>query len=652
MKIEKKFLAIFISVLVVNFIYACFAYSSEDIRAAARRSSVQTVFHVPVLRVSFATPLSDKESLTKDTIEELLAEQKALLEKKFERLLEQKEQESTENKHESGLTTIEKYGYESPAKTYVPLQSIIPDDAKLPKNVLITCKITESKENLKAWEKEYEKDILIVSETLGVSPSQATSLISNLALDGYTVSKDVVEQSEDIELLWFRTWNSSPITLEWKVCVEGTDVNIIKGYLPELGVLEVKPIPEDKKVYVKAGYFALREKFKPKSEEVLSLERQLEDTKEDLQKAQEALEEEIAKDKKDRPKRDISKVTWIDVKYGNVKLEEFQFITAASGIFLGNMQVQEEMSYWGGLRGWGYYQSDYVQKTVGVILTNAHVANMGMQFEIYVSRDKEVMWILFPGAPFIRYTKDSDFYGSPAVILGIHETPVVSWGCDAAIMVTSPVPAYEQYKAKLGNSDNVKEGDRVILCGNPAMMQKFSFEGVVTNTNYNVLHRLDAGVWMKYLNKPMYDWVRNSCMWIDAAGCGGTSGSGVTALQGQEAGKVISLHNMGLAGRDIYIGAVSTDNITFPVNNSLISETRDFKKLQKDFERVSYNRKYDDFIKEYPEFADALKQHGYHEIEGMNGGIPINRVKAFLQERGLDPDHFGWDGVDRRHWEQ
>ena len=32
--------------------------------------------------------------------------------------------------------------------------------------------------------------------------------------------------------------------------------------------------------------------------------------------------------------------------------------------------------------------------------------------------------------------------------------------------------------------------------------------------------------------------------------------------------------------------------------------------------------------------------------------IPINKVKAYLQERGMDPEHFGWEGLQDEYWEK
>jgi len=630
----------------------------DGIETAARRSSVQTVFHITVMRISYAKELEEEEGLTRDGVEEMLAEQKAQLEKKVEELIESSQKEMAKDRHVSYLTKLEKWGYKPPAKTLIPLGALIPKGAKLPKNILVTCKIEQDKEEIAAWEKEYERDVLTISETLETSPSKAKTLLDALTSKGYTVSKERIETSDTVELLYFEEWDTSyPKTLDWSVKIEGTDTNIITGYLADLGVLEVRPVPDDKTVHVTAGYHELKSEFKEKDPEVARLEKELEESKKALEEAHEALEEEIERHREKPEKRDISKVTWLDVKYGTVKLEYFRYVTAASGVFLGNMRVREEMDCWGGSRYWGVYTHDLDREEVGVVLTNAHVASLAMDFQVHVSEDKEVMWILMPGSPFIRYTKDSDFLGSPASVLSIDQVPVVGYGVDAAVMVTSVVSDYEQYKARLGNSDNVREGDPIIMVGNPAMMQKYTTRGIISNTDYNLLDGLDSGVWLKYLNKPMYDWIRHSCQWIDAPiGIGGTSGAGITALEGPEAGKIIGLHNMGMRAYDIAIGALEPCEFDLPEGNSLISDTdglKDLLRRDRGFERNIYNIRYEEFLKDYPDFADALDQHGHwSRVSGMSGGIPINRVKAFLQERGLDPDHFGWRGLDGKHFEK
>ena len=164
----------------------------------------------------------------------------------------------------------------------------------------------------------------------------------------------------------------------------------------------------------------------------------------------------------------------------------------------------------------------------------------------------------------------------------------------------------------------------------------------------------------------MYEWIKGSCFWYDAPiATGGTSGSGLTALQGSEAGKIIALHNMSMAQPTIFIGAVSGETLPLPDGNTLVADLKNDKKyngeqseIRKMFtptlSDVSYDTPFSDFVKDYPEFENAMKQAcgGWQEIEGMHGAVPINRVKTFLQERGLDPKHFGWKGLDGRYFEK
>ena len=47
-----------------------------------------------------------------------------------------------------------------------------------------------------------------------------------------------------------------------------------------------------------------------------------------------------------------------------------------------------------------------------------------------------------------------------------------------------------------------------------------------------------------------------------------------------------------------------------------------------------------------------MKKHGkYVDITGMNAGIPINKVKTYFQERGIDPSNFSWGkGIKKNYW--
>ncbi len=655
---KKKILSIVISILLIT----CYAaFGSTDIRQMARRASVQTVFHIPVLRVSFTTPLPEKKKFTEDDVKEIVQDRLNELEEKINNAIEEKLKKQKEDKWESFVTPLEVWGYDPISNDQIPLKAIAPKGVKLPTRVLVVGK-TKKEQEINAWSKEYSKDVLTISETANVSPSKAKEIVSSLKAKGYSINKDVIKEAEKIELLWFSNgWDDKdPITLDWKVALESdeNDTNIITGYDPR-GILKIKPIGENQRVHIVASYFDLKDEYKEKSDEVKKLEKKiksLEEDKKDLEDAMEKLIKENTKKEKEA-KRDISTATWLDVKYGTVKLERFWAVTAASGVFLGNMRTNEKFSSWTWPRSFGYYKHTTLPKTQAVILTNAHVAAIAMNFQIYVSKDKEVMWILFPGVPFIRYTRNSDYYGSPATILSIDQVPVISSDYDCAIMLTSPVPQYEKYRAILGDSDNVKEGQRIYMVGNPAMMQKYSTEGIISNTHYSFLDRLDFGYLMKRfeLNGRAFNWLRHSNFWIDCPiGIGGTSGSGVWALEGPEKGKVIALHNMGLM-TSVSAFAVETKGEKFePYGmkyDQEIKNCRDYNKIFKDFSyrKTTYSVSRNEFIKEFPTFKENRDMVA---VAGMNGAVPISKIKIFLQERGLDPKHFGWTGIRESYWEK
>ena len=70
-------------------------------------------------------------------------------------------------------------------------------------------------------------------------------------------------------------------------------------------------------------------------------------------------------------------------------------------------------------------------------------------------------------------------------------------------------------------------------------------------------------------------------------------------------------------------------------------------------DNARFGTKVDVFAKANPDFMDAIeKHHGYISVSGMNAGIPINLIKTYLQERGLNPSNFGWDGLTNDYWVQ
>ncbi len=632
----------------------------QDIRAQARRSSVQTVFNINVLHGYFTSPLPEPEIITKDIITEMLEDQAIEIEAKIDEAITKYREELKEDRYEKSMTDIEKWGYEPPSKTFIPLGAFAPEWAKFPDRILVTCKI--DKEEISPWEKEYEDDVLTISETANVSPKKAKEILQNIISKGYTISKESIKEAEGIELLYFTTWDSHyPRHLDWTVNIEGNEDNLIIGYDPR-GIFETKPIPHDKKVHVKAGYFDLKSKFKETPTEIQNLQDKLDKIQEELKDANETIYELNKKDEKPTLKRDISKATLWDVKVGSVALDQLYFVSAASGIFLGNMDIRREMQTWSPWRGWGSYVGNTESKKAAVILTNAHVAGMAMSFKVYVSEDKEHIWILFPGAPSIRYTPQSDYFGTPAWVLGMDQFPVISTDCDAGILLSTPVPGYENNKVVLGNSDNVQPGDEVITVGNPMGLQKFTTQGIISNTNYSILDSLDGGIFLQYVlgNKPGYAWMLHSNFWIDTTiGIGGVSGSGVWATEGSEAGKVIALRNMGMVTGFSRVSSVSEVNMasldTDQLPDTLGGITKsDYKYLFHDPKPTKgYSETYESFLEKYPSFKGYEEQaHHSMQVAGINGCIPINYIKVFLQERGMDPEHFNWDNVKKGYWEK
>ena len=634
--------------------------SDQDIKLAARRASVQVQFHIPVLRVAFSSPLPtpEKDTYTKIELEKLISE-------KLQKAIEAERELQGRNKYNSSLTKVEAY-IRPKSKTLIPIGSIpgVPKWARFPERVLVVYK-TEKAE-VKPWEKDSEQDVLSISETAGVSISKAQEILSNLKSKGYSVSKESVKVDAETRLLWFSNgWDDSyPMELSWSVTYPGESNNMVRGY-DSRGIVETAAIADDlesygklKTVKIEAGYLDLQDQYKPKSYEVERLMKELQDLKDRYQKL---LDEEMARNSKEVLKRDITKVTWTDVAFGVVKAEVFWVYSAASGVFLGNMKARPEFS------GWGDTTVHNVSpENKAIILTNAHVARMAMEFEIYVSKDKEIMWLVYPGYPSVRHTQDSDSYGSPAPVLAQDMSFVVSADYDCAIMATSAVPQYEKHKAYLGDSDKVNEGDSVVMVGNPSHLQKFLTEGVVSNKNYTVLKSSLIDRFMASgMPKSIFNWLLNSSWWFDTPiGIGGTSGSGVWALAGSQRGKVVALHNMGLSsptGNDLLASErIEIDSRQFAgmMAGKMDAVFSDWAKENKNelfekdgYRKVKFTKNMTDIKAKDTEFAEILVEHsGRFDVAGMNGAIPINLIKRFLQERGLDPEHFGFEGASRDYW--
>ena len=626
----------------------------SEIKLAARRASVQVQMYIPAMKVSFTHPLDKDKEFNHGVLTEALAAAEEKLKEYLDGKIKEEIEKGEKPRYENSLTTVEDYAYEPKSKTNIPIGALrgVPKWAKFPERVLVAYK-TEKKD-IPPYSKDAERDVLAISETTGVSISKAKEMLTRIQSEGYTVSKEEVSESSEVVLLWFSSgWSDTyPSTLSWEVKVEGTDANIISGY--SNGILATKPIPDKKKVYVKAGYFDLKSEFKQKSSDVERLEREVDRLKKDKKDLEKKLDK--ASEKEVKPyKRDIRTATYQDLMYGVIKLEVFWWTSKASGVYLGNTDVRKEMGSWT-YRG----LSNIEHKKGGFVLTNAHVAAAGLKQEVWISDDNETMYIVGPGYPSIRHTQHSDSFGSPAHLLAVDGAVVYSDDYDCAIYITTAIPGHEKNRAILGDSDQVRDGTRIVMVGNPAGFQKFSTEGIVSNADYPTGN---AGEWFR---KNIRAFKRS--MWIDAPiGAGGTSGSGVWALEGSQAGKVISLHNSGIHtgimmseiredslafGRSEGIGMEAEDNFGLIINISQEKKDRLFKKYP--YRDAVFNKKYNDIQRKDPD--DSLvkmmesKYFAFVRMDGMSAGVPINDVKSYLQERGIDPDIFGFEGVKQNYW--
>ncbi len=178
--------------------------SKSDIKIAARQASVQVSTIIPVIKVSFTT-LLDAEK--KQTIEDLWEEMSKLMDRRIQEAIKQATEDANEPRHLTTLTQLEAYGVQSKSRTEISLGAIAPEWAKFPEKVLVVKEIQEKE--ISAWEKEFEKDVLAVSETTGVSPSKAKEMLKKLAAVGYRVTTDTIEPESEVILLHFSGWDDS-----------------------------------------------------------------------------------------------------------------------------------------------------------------------------------------------------------------------------------------------------------------------------------------------------------------------------------------------------------------------------------------------------------------------------------------------------------
>jgi len=104
----------------------------------------------------------------------------------------------------------------------------------------------------------------------------------------------------------------------------------------------------------------------------------------------------------------------------------------------------------------------------------------------------------------------------------------------------------------------------------------------------------------------------------------------------------------------IHVNIESLDYDNLPDNIAGIDRSH-FKYLFKSIRpEVAYSQDFDSFMEDNPGLKESYEEQcgGIVAVAGMNGCIPINHVKRFLQERGLDPAHFQWAGLKDSYWEK
>lgn len=634
--------------------------TDDQVKRSVRASSVQINMFQGAMRATFTDPLPEQTGINEDVLTKKLREQLDKVRDEIKEAISKEREWQNADRYETFLSPIDRYGFQSQSRTHIPLGALVDGPANFPERILVVTKV--EKQEIKEWEKDYETDVLAISETANVSPSKAKEILSRLRTDGYSVSKEAISKTSDVVLLHFASgWNDKyPTKLDWTVEVSDVKENFITGYDPR-GILEVRPIPESngeiQRVHVKAGYFGLKAEYRDKPFAIKELEKKVEDLERQLKEREKELQEIRDNHRKESGdlKRKISQATWFDVKTGIVQIEFFYFFGGGSGTFLGNMAMHN-VGTWA---RW-FPTREKSSREGAVILTNAHVARVCMEDEILVSRDEEEMWIIMAATPFIRYTSQSDTYGSPAQVMTVDDMPVYSVDYDTAIMTTTPVPGYESNAARFGDSDRIEAGNRVVLTGNPSWLQKYTTQGVIGNAKYSFLDALDSTYYLKYVNaREQFASMRNTSLWIDAPGLtGGSSGSGIFALDGSQKGKMVGLMNVGLVQAMSSAARISAKGKSLKYDTETGELRTSYKgsmtrwQDENPVRSVRFDLPREVFQREYPKYHEIVEQSGRVPIAGFHGGVPINGVKRYLQERGLDPEHFGWEGLTKGYWQR
>ena len=227
--------------------------------------------------------------------------------------------------------------------------------------------------------------------------------------------------------------------------------------------------------------------------------------------------------------------------------------------------------------------------------------------------------------------------------------------------MTSVIPGFEKYAAQLGNSANVEEGLEVVAVGSPSLMMKQLTEGIVSNTHYSILQSPLADGWLANgMSRREFEWMQASSFWVDTTqGCGGSSGSPVFALEGSEVGKVIALRNMGMVSRQAFAKPTATQSTpiayfadklgTGPLR-ILIPKYKDLIFKDFDYKTAVYTDNSEMLTGPETSIGTIMNCGCTMDIAGLNGAVPIDEIKEFLAERGIDLRKLGAKRLSSKYW--
>ena len=114
-----------IAVLFISGVFiSCASNNETEIKLAARRASVQVSTYLPVIKVSFTSPLPEKEKFTRKTLNDEIEEGKAERAKTFEEKIRSEIEKNNQPKHNGFLTSIETEGVLPKSKREISIGSL------------------------------------------------------------------------------------------------------------------------------------------------------------------------------------------------------------------------------------------------------------------------------------------------------------------------------------------------------------------------------------------------------------------------------------------------------------------------------------------------------------------------------------------------